>query len=40
MAEMDENLAGIGSKAHAGKALQAASSKSSLVEIRDGKWEN
>lgn len=42
MVEMVENLAGIGSKAHAGKKLPVSSSKRSLVEIlrevRDGKW--
>lgn len=41
MAEIDENLAGIGSKAHAGEKL-LVSSKRFLVEIlrevRDGKW--
>lgn len=42
MAEMDEKLTGIGSKAHAGEKLPVSSSKRSLVEIlrevRDGKW--
>lgn len=41
MGEMDENLAGISSKAHAGETLLVSSSKRSLVEIlrevRDGK---
>lgn len=41
MGEMEENLAGIGSKAHAGEILLVSSSKRSLLEIlrevKDGK---